>query len=98
MAFRSSEYVQRYKMVRYRLDDTIRLPANGQHQQKNGYKFTVNDRSNFYDQYNEYFEVQFQVQVLANGNGYPAAADEASLLGALKSIFIFRFYTRDANN
>ena len=34
---------------------------------KNGYKFTINDRSSFYDWYNAYFEVQFQVQLLADG-------------------------------
>ena len=73
MAFRSSEYLQRNELVRYQLDDVIRSPGNGQHQVKNGYKFTINDRSSFYDWYNAYFEVQFQLQVLANGNGYAAA-------------------------
>ena len=70
MAFRSSEYLQRNELVRYQLDDVIRLPGNNQHQVKNGYKFTINDRSSFYDWYNAYFEVQFQLQVLADGNGY----------------------------
>ena len=73
MAFRSSEYVQRNELVRYQLDDVLRLPANNQHQQKNGYKFTIYDRSSFYDWYNAYFEVQFQVQKLANGQGYVEA-------------------------
>ena len=45
MAFRSSEYLQRNELVRYQLDDVIRLPDNAQHQIKNGYKFTINDRS-----------------------------------------------------
>ena len=70
MAFRSSEYLQRNELVRYQLDDVIRTPGNGQHQVKNGYKFTINDRSLFYDWYNAYFEVQFQLQILADGNGY----------------------------
>ena len=73
MAFRSSEYLQRNELVRYQLDDVIRSPGNNQHQVKNGYKFTINDRSSFYDWYNAYFEVQFQLQVLANGNGYADA-------------------------
>ncbi|KAL9955141.1 hypothetical protein ACROYT_G036427 [Oculina patagonica] len=64
---RTSEYLQRYELVRFQLDDVIRVPANGQHQLKNGYKFTINDRSSFYDWYNAYFEVQFQVQMLADG-------------------------------
>ena len=67
MSFRSSEYLQRYELVRYQLDDVIKAPANGSHQEKNGYKFTINDRSAFYDWYNAYFEVQFQMQLLADG-------------------------------
>ena len=74
MAFRSSEYLQRNELVRYQLDDVIRLPGGAQHQTKNGYKFTINDRSSFYDWYNAYFEVQFQLQRLANGNGYTDAS------------------------
>ena len=73
MAFRSSEYLQRYELVRYQLDDVIRIPNAGQHQEKNGYKFTINDRSAFYDWYNAYFEVQFQLQKLADGAHYVVA-------------------------
>ena len=72
MAFRSSEFLQRYELVRYQLDDVIRSPGNNQHQTKNGYKFTINDRSSFYDWYNAYFEVQFQLQKLADGTHYNA--------------------------
>ena len=35
MAFRSSEYLQRNELVRYQLDDVIRLPGDNQHQVKN---------------------------------------------------------------
>ena len=70
MAFRSSEYLQRNELVRYQLDDVIRSPINNQHQVKNSYKFTINDRSSFYDWYNAYFEVQFQLQKLADGTAY----------------------------
>ena len=56
--------------MRFQLDDVIRAPANGQHQEKNGYTFTINDRSSFYDWYNAYFEDQFQVQKLADGTAY----------------------------
>ena len=74
MAFRSSEYLQRNELVRYQLDDVIRLPGNNQHQVKNGYKFTINDRSSFYDWYNAYFEVEFQLQTLAAGQSYANAS------------------------
>jgi len=70
MAFRSSEMLQRDELVRYQLDDAIRARVSGQHQNKNGYKFTINDRSAFCDWYNAYFEIQFQVQKLADGTAY----------------------------
>ena len=82
MAFRASEYLQRYELVRYQLDDVIRMPANGQHQQKTGFKFTINDRSSYYDWYNAYFEVQFQLQKLADGARYVVADRIAVINGA----------------
>ena len=70
MAFRLSENLQRNELVRFQLEEVIRAPANGHHQTKNGYKFTINDRSAYYDWYNAYFELQFQLQKLADGSGY----------------------------
>ena len=35
MAFRTSEYLQRNELVRFQLDDVIRVPANNQPQEKN---------------------------------------------------------------
>ena len=85
MSFRSSEYLQRYEMVQHRLDDVIVLPANTQHQQKNNYKFTINDRSSLYDWYNAYFEVQFQLQKIADGTRY-VVADLASVINGSHSL------------
>ena len=82
MAFRTSEYLQRYELVRYQLDDVIRIPPNDQHQQKTGYKFTINDRSSYYDWYNAYFEVQFQLQKKADGARYVVADRVAVINGA----------------
>ena len=70
--FGSNKYAQRYEFVRFQLDNVIVAPGNGQHQQKNGYKFTVNDRSSIYDCYNAYFEVQFRLNKLDGTGGYPA--------------------------
>ena len=82
MAFRTSEFLQRNELVRYQLDNVITIPGANQHQQKNGYKFTINDRSSFYDWYNAYFEVQFQFQVLADGTGVPNATRATVINGA----------------
>ena len=67
MAFRSPENVQRNELIRYQLQDNIRASANGQEQLKKTYKFVTNDRSNFYDWYNAFFEVQFKLDLKANG-------------------------------
>ena len=72
MSFRSSEFLQRNELVRFQLDEVIRSPANGQHRDKTGNKFTINDRSSFYDWYNAYFEVQLQVQKIDDGTAYGA--------------------------
>ena len=67
MAFRSPENVQRNELVRFQLESNIRAPANAAQQQKNGYKFTINDRGTFYDCYNVFFEVRFKLDLKANG-------------------------------
>ena len=74
------------ELVRFQLDNAIRLPANGQHQDKSGYKFSINGRSSFFDWYNAYFEVEFQLQKLADGNGYADAAKISVINGSLKLI------------
>ena len=84
MSFRTSEFLQRNELVRFQLDDVIRAPANGQHQTKNGYKFTINDRSSFYDWNSAYFEVQFQVQKLADGAAY--GADRVTVINGSHSL------------
>ncbi|PFX25393.1 RNA-directed DNA polymerase from mobile element jockey [Stylophora pistillata] len=84
MAFRSSENVTRNEQVRFRLGDEIRAAADGQHQMKTGYKFTVNDRSSFYDWYNAYCEVQFKVQKLSDGTAY--GADRITVINGSHSL------------
>ena len=74
MAFRSPENVQRNELIRFQLQDNIRAPANGQEQLKKNYKFVVTDRSSFYDWYNAFFEVQFKLDLKANGGDIADAA------------------------
>ena len=85
MSFRTSDNLQRYELIRFQLDDVIKTPANTQHQQKNGYKFTINDRSSFYDWYNAYFEVQFQLQKIADGTNY-VVADRIAVINGSHSL------------
>ena len=41
MSFRAKEFLERNEMVRFQLDNAIRIPANGQHQGKTGYKLDM---------------------------------------------------------
>ena len=67
MAFRSPENVQQNELVRFDLESVIRAPGNTQEQQKRSYKFTVENRGNFFDWYNAFFEIQFKMDLKANG-------------------------------
>ena len=62
------------------------LPDNGQHQEKNGYKFTINDRSSIYDWYNAYFEVQFKLQKLAGTAYIHNANDRITVINGAHSL------------
>ena len=84
MAFRTSEYLQRSELVRFQLDDTIRMPANNQHHTKNGYKFTINDRSMIYNWFNGFFEVRFQLQKTADGT--TTGADRITVINGAHSL------------
>ena len=77
--------MQGNELVRYQLDDVIRSPGNNQHQIKNDYKFTINDRSSFCDWYNAYFEVLFQLQKLPEGARYEAA-DRITVINGAHSL------------
>ena len=73
MSFRTSDNLQRYEYVRFHLDNVIEQPDNNQSQKKTGYRFTINDRSTFFDFFNGYFEVTKELQIKADGTGYPNA-------------------------
>ena len=85
MSFRTSENLQRYEYVRFHLDNVIEQPANGQHQKKTGYRFTINDRSTMFDFFNGYFEVTKELQKIADGVGY-AAADRITMINGSHSL------------
>ena len=59
--FRSPKYCDRYECVPIQLDTPITTPGAGVAQRKNGYQFTINDRSSYFDWFNAYFEVDFNV-------------------------------------
>ena len=85
MSFRSSEFLQRYELTRFQLDNVISAPGNGQHQLKNGYNFTINDRSSLYDWHYGYFEIRSRLQKLADGAAY-ANGDRIAIINGAHSL------------
>ena len=66
--FRSPEYCDRYEYIPIQLDTPITIPGAGVAQRKNGYQFTINDRSSYFYWFNAYFEVHFKVVQEANAD------------------------------
>ena len=85
MSFRTSDKLQRYEKVRFSPDNLIEQPGNNASQKKTSYKFTINDRSNFFDYFNGYFEVTLELQKKADGSGY-AAADRITMINGSHSL------------
>ena len=87
--FRSPEYCNLYEYIPIQLDTPITTPGAGVAQRKNGYQFTINDRSSYFDWFNAYFEVDFKVVQEANAE-YLAATriavinDAASLIADMQ--------------
>ena len=85
MTFRNSDNLQRYEYVRFHLDNVIEQPVNNASQKKNGYRFTINDRSTMFDFYNGYFEVTKELQKRADGTGY-RAVDRITMINGSHSL------------
>jgi len=68
------------------LETPIKLPPNGEHQEKNRYSFKIMDRDNFYDWYNAYFRVDFKFQARANGGNVDADTESAPVNGSFSLI------------
>ena len=65
--FRSPEYCDRHEYIPIQLDTPITTPEPGVAQRKNGYQFTTNDRSSYFDWFNAYFEVDFSFLIFTQG-------------------------------
>lgn len=68
MAFRSIKYVEKTDYLRFNLSTPIILPANGQYQEKTGYIFNMTDRSSWFDWFNGYILVKYNLQKKADGS------------------------------
>ena len=84
--FRSKPYLENTTYIQVKLDTPIELPQNNQFQTKRGYKFTLNDRNNFYDWYNAYFRVNYKFEAKANGANIGADTQSAPINGSFSLI------------
>ena len=66
--FRSPEYCDRYEYILIQLDTPITTPGAGVAHRMNGYQFTINDKSSYFDWFNAYFEVDVKVVQEANAD------------------------------
>ena len=66
--FRSPKSCDRYEYIPIQLDTPITTPWAGVAQRKNGYQFTINDRSSYFEWFNAYFEIDFKVVQEANAD------------------------------
>ena len=87
--FRSPEYCDHYEYIPIQLDTLITTPGANVAQRKNGYQFTINDRSSYFDWFNAYLEVDLKVVQHANADYLAAPSivminDPASLKADLQ--------------
>ena len=84
--FRTEPYLEKTTDVQIRLDTPIELPQNNQYQTKDGYRFILKDRNNFYDWYNAYFRVEFKFEAKADGANIGAGTQSAPINGSFSLI------------
>ena len=71
--FGSNQYCSRYEKTPIQLDTPLISLGNGARKNKSGYQFTINDRSSYFDWFNEFFEVKFVVNQTDGGGSYDAS-------------------------
>ena len=78
--FRTDQHCSRYEVTPIQLDTPLINPGPGVNQNKNGYQFTINDRSSYFDWFNGFFEVKFSVNQFDGGGGYDGADDKITTM------------------
>ena len=68
------------------MDTAFTFPGNNNPQKKFGYKFSLKDRDNFYDWYDAYFCVDFDLEATANGADIAEDTRSAPINGSFSLI------------
>ncbi|KAL9958890.1 hypothetical protein ACROYT_G035963 [Oculina patagonica] len=82
----AESFWKKTEFVRFGLSTPISLPGNAQHQTKTGYKFSVTDRSNWYDWYNAYLRADFTFEATADGAAVAGDTRSAPINGSFSLI------------
>ena len=78
--------IEKTTHIRVDLDTALTFPGNNNTQKKIGYKFALKDRDNFYDWYNAYFRVDFDLEATANGDDIAEDTRSAPINGSFSLI------------
>lgn len=84
--FRTPRFVKKTEYVQFILDTPLTFPGNNKTQRKNGKKFSVKYRDNFYDGYNAYFHIDFKFEATATGGNVAADTQSAPINGSFSLI------------
>ena len=84
--FRTPQYLERTTYIRVDLDTALTFPGNNNPQKKFGYKFSLKDRDSFYDWYDAYFRVDFDLEATANGADIAEDTRSAPINGSFSLI------------
>ena len=84
--FRTPRFVKKTEYAQFNLDTPLTFSGNNQTQRKNGKKFSVKYRDNFYDWYNAYFHIDFKFEATANGGNVAADTKSAPINGSFSLI------------
>lgn len=84
--FRSPSFLEKTTFARFSLDTPLTFPGNNQRQAKTGYKFTVNDRNNWYDWYNAYLRANYRIEQVDDGTGLAQGDRAAPINGSFSLI------------
>ena len=86
--FRTNQHCSRYEETPIQLDTPIITPVERVSQDKSGYQFTVNDRSSYFDWFNDFFEVKFSVKKLDSNDGFTGTGADTAAIVATTAIMI----------
>ena len=87
-SFRNPKFVERYEDISFDLNIPLVTPGNTAYQKKDGYRFVADNSGEVapFDWYKARFEVDFKVQLTANGGAIVANNNESGMVNGSHSL------------